>query len=161
MRKSRRCNPFFGDGPLDRDFVRLTTPRDWTDSDLLRAIGEFVSWPDCPADEPSASERAAALVLVALHRGTNVQRLAALTGYSLEFVEQVSDRMQRSGLWKSEKTDYDWAFGLSCFARDACVASGLLAPQRRPKKWPPKSLQAKSARQLGIPRQKDDMRGSH
>jgi hypothetical protein len=121
-----KCNPQFREdmAAFQRDWERITTPRDWTDQDLLDAVREFIG-----------CDRAAVVLLVALHRGTNVQRLAALTGYPVDYIQQVSDRMQKSGLWKGENTNYDWnsGMGLASLALDTQVAEGIFVRTDRKK----------------------------
>src|SRR5215472_15325551 len=77
----------------NRALKMITTQQERTDQDLLKAIHEFLFGK--PIRALRDGDRAAVVLLVALHRGTDVTRLASLTGYPIGFVHQVADRMQR------------------------------------------------------------------
>ena len=112
----------------NRAFKRIISQQGWTDEDLLKAIDELIfDQPNPALYEQEERDHAAVLLLVALHRGTDVTRLASLTGYSIEFIQQVADRMQLSGIWKGEAVGYDWDQGersLAAFTLDTLVADG-------------------------------------
>ena len=111
----------------NRALKMITTQQERTDQDLLKAIYEFLF--DTPNHTLCDGDRAAVVLLVALHRGTDVTRLASLTAYPIGFVQQIADRMQRSGIWKGETVEYDWDVGetsLFAFTMDTLVAAGCL-----------------------------------
>lgn len=45
------------------------------------------------------------VVMAALGVGANLDRLVELTGYSREFIEGISFRMRKAGLWEGESVD--------------------------------------------------------
>ena len=109
----------------NRAFDRITSQQGWTDQELLEAIYELIFGQPNPAlDELREDDRAAVVILAALHRGTDVTRLASLTGYPIDFVRQIADRMQLSGIWKG--VEYEWEKGLAAFSLDSLVALGTL-----------------------------------
>lgn len=104
----------------------LITPEQWTDQEVMSAIRDFIfGEPDCPLDEQSPTDRTCVVLLAAYHRGTDVARLAGLTGYPAAFVQQIADRMQKSRIWKGDRTDYaKWEMGWPALALDSLVADG-------------------------------------
>jgi hypothetical protein len=99
----------------------------FTDDDLLETIYSYM-FGSCAThvDEQDDSTRASIVLLVAFHRGTNVTRLARLTGYPPNFIQQLADRMTKSGIWRGDAVDCEhWKHGgLADLALDVSVALG-------------------------------------
>ena len=115
-------------GDWNRAFHIIISQQGWTDNALLKATYELIFEQPNPAlDEQVEAGRAAVVLLVALHRGTDVKSLASLTGYPVEFIQRIADRMQLSGIWKGETVGYDWDQGeksVVAFTLDIFVAQG-------------------------------------
>jgi hypothetical protein len=73
-----------------------------------------------------------AVVMVAAHvEGPDVERIARVTAYPSEFIDQIGVRLTESGLWKNDRTDYqEWDpttdIGMIRFTMDHLVALGKL-----------------------------------
>jgi hypothetical protein len=62
------------------------------------------------------------VLLSALHSGTDVDRLAAYTGYPKDFIETISQRMRKAGLWVGKLVDdEEW------WDREGNLTSGFFA----------------------------------
>ena len=111
----------------DRDSQQILSFQKWNDEELLKSVYEFVfGQPTRASDKENDSTRAAVVILVAFHRDANVPRLAKMTGYSVAFVQQIAERMKKSGIWKGEMVDCEYWIrgGLAAFILDLLVAEG-------------------------------------
>jgi len=82
-------------------------------------------------DEGEDSLQYAVIMIAALVVKPDAERIAQLAGYPQEFVDQVAARLNESGLWKNDFTDYqEWdhrtLLGRIRFVQDLLVAKGKL-----------------------------------
>jgi hypothetical protein len=66
--------------------------------------------------------------------GQDVDDLAAFTGYDRDWIVEVAERLERSGIWRDGVTYGDWAddeTGGIAFWMDVSVAQGLLIDHDR------------------------------
>jgi hypothetical protein len=95
---------------------------------LIRAIA--VEYRESIGDSNVAFQ-AAIVMITALFEGPDVVRIAEVTGYPRETVDQIAARLTASGLWKGNRTAYqEWdsntKIGILRFTTDHMVALGLL-----------------------------------
>jgi hypothetical protein len=81
--------------------------------------------------DSNVSFQAAIVMITALFEGPDVVRIAEVTGYLKETVDQIAARLTASGLWKDGGIDYqEWDpttdVGILRFTMDHMVALGLL-----------------------------------
>jgi hypothetical protein len=103
----------------------------------MKRIKEMVKEldPSLEGAEDHVDYKTAVVLLAALLEGTGVQRLAAFTGYSEDFIAAIASRMRKAELWVEDHFYWEhWPRGGSIhpavFWMDACVAEGLLVRRR-------------------------------
>jgi hypothetical protein len=117
-RQKLRCQQVQSDGNRERQLVS-------------RAVLEIQD----SNDENDPLTRAAMVLVGAAFVGPNVDRLVQLTGYPLEYVDQIATRLRASDLWQDGTLNYDpWddeEKGFVAFILDLEVASGRFVRKGR------------------------------